>query len=267
MPDGFAVAVDVLAMRFFEGGAGGPDPDLVAAGQALLQRFVPVRAAHPLDHRLGIVASACLAGAGGEGAAAELGGRLQASVAKYATTLHEHEDLVRALFKTQPCVAFDTLMPPHAATRTRTPPEVFDGLDDQRRNPLDEVPAAVILAWCAADPGINHERAASCIRYAEPSEDGDLAWTGLALALPDQAPDKAAVLWRFTGRFRPNAWTGSLAATIERRAWLLPFLEKHSDAAVSRLAKSERERLLREADEARVWEARLARERGGGFEP
>ncbi len=229
LTDGWAVAVDVLAMRLLSrmGDTADLEP-LLNLGRSLLSRIEPASNAHQrLDHDLSTLALTSLIGAPGEAAAVELCRILATNFATQILSFHEFHSLVGALFKAQPFAALDAFSIPAVSYGWRYPTilSMFDGLSAYHAHPLKNIPDDVILEWCARKPVSNYVVAATGVPYCHTDPNGTLAWTNLATKLLERAPDPITVLTRFIARFEPRSWSGSRAAIVEANAELLVQIE------------------------------------------
>lgn len=269
-PQGWPVAIDILAMRFHSTFANdGERLGMAALGRELLLQFDPLAKSHrELGYNLATLASACLDGPDAQNTAATLCGALAGAFIKRTLALHELHALVLALFRRQPMAALDAFaLASSEPEENRNLLRMFDEFVEHFRHPLREVSDEAILAWCAQDPGRNYEAAASCIPFSKASAGPSVAgWSDIALQVLRRAPDRVAVLRCFVERFSPMAWSGSRAAIVEANAALLTPIEEWDDPEVARLAREERERLLEEAWMEREREAEWHGRRDERFE-
>ena len=74
--------------------------------------------------------------------------------------------------------------------------------------------------------------------------------------LLERAPDPGAVGRTLATRFRPSGgWSGSLAVILEGRKRLLTELEEHADSRLVEFAIAEGQRLAKDIEAQRKWEA------------
>lgn len=259
-PDGWAVAIDILAMRLGSDGGDRTNFDLLLdLGRDLLSKIDLTRQSHKhLDHDLATVASVCLVGATGRSAAAAVCQLLAGAFGSQAISSYDLHDFVRAIFRVQPSVALDAFLQPPSKFRLRYPNilSMFEDVTKFHRYPISEIEDEVILNWCEEHPGRNFVAAATSIPYCQMSSDGGgLVWTDLALKLLQKAPEPQQILRTLAARFSPHSWSGSRAAIIEANSQLLTVQEQSNNAKLAQVARQERERLLSEALEERCLES------------
>lgn len=270
-PNGWAVAVDILAMRLFSDAGDRTNFDvLYRLGRDLLLKVDPTQeSSKRRDHDLGRLASVCLAGGAGEPAAAIVCGSLAGAFGDRAISFHDLHDLVAAIFRVQPMAALDAFLGPATEYRWGYPTvlSMFEDVAKYHRHPMSEIKDEVILNWCAEEPSRNFVAVATAIPYSRASSDGSTpVWTELALRLLERAPEPCSVLRAFVARFMPHSWSGSRAAIIEANAQLLTVQEESGDTNLAYVARQERERLVSEAREKRRLESEWSHRENERFE-
>lgn len=270
-PDGWEIAVDILAMRLRSDAGDRTNFDLLLElGRDLLLKVDTTRKSHKqMDYGLETLASVCLAGAAGQPVAAAVCQSLAGAFGSRAISFYDLQGLVRALFRVQPTTALDAFSQPPPEHRFRYPTvlSMFEEISRHIRHPILEIGDEVVLKWCAEDPGRNFVAAATSIPYSRTSSDGaGSIWTEVALKLLERAPEPCDVLRAFIARFSPHSWSGSRAAIVEANAHLLTVQEESGNSGLADLARQERERLLSEAREERRLENERSRREDERFE-
>lgn len=264
---GIDVAVEILSMHVHleSSERRKHEPQVLQAGQELLQRIRFGKDDQRDDYNLASIARACLTGPEAGPIAAEVARRLRQAVAAYETYAFDNDGLLGALLCTQPIAVLDALFGNECGRDVNL--GVFDYLDDHRTNPADEIPRSVLTDWCNRDPSIRYPIAASFITFARSVEkDGPRVWSEQARALLTQATSPKSVLNAFIERFQPSSWSGSLAAQIEANLRLLDDVEGLIPADQISFVIDEKKRLTREIAEQREWETKRDRNRDERFE-
>jgi len=242
------------------------NPDLAAAGRALLAQLPFSHDDRDGSYRLQLVAKAALKGAEGADTVRLVWRNFVAAVGRKETYAFEQQGLVKALFSTQAATLLDEI----AAGDDDTTREMFRLLREAGRvdgNPVDAIPAETLLAWCRAAPATRFLQAAAIIAPVTGGADGAVAqWTPVAQALLEEAPDRVAVLDKFLTQFRPGGWSGSLAAILASRAALLLGLGEHHDRHLAEHSVRAHEKLQLQIAVERQWETREHRSRDERFE-
>jgi hypothetical protein len=267
-PGGHDVAMEILSMRLHSDQADHrpADPDLAAAGRALLTRLTFSHDDRDEGYRLQLVAKAALTGAEGPETARLVWRNFVAAVARQETYAFEQRGLPGALFSAQPAAPLDEI----TAGDDDTTQEMFRLLRDAGRvdgNPVDAIPAETLIAWCRAAPATRFLQAATIITPVIGGTDGAAAqWTPAAQMLLAETPDRAAALDQFLNQFKPDGWSGSLAAILNSRAELLLALGEHHDRQLAEHALRAHANLQRQIAAERQWETNLHRDRDERFE-
>lgn len=162
---------------------------------------------------------------------------------------------MEALCKAQPVTVLDTFFGGTEAER-RQSIRMMGWFGTHLGNPLDAIPESDLIGWCERDPATRYLTMASVASYLRGSEeDASSHWSAIALTILERAPDRVAVLKEFAERFQPSAWSGSLTAILEGRSALLVELEQHADPRVVEFSVAEKERLAKEIEAKRRFEA------------
>lgn len=225
---GVGVALDILHMRFYVSRTEGPPipADLVSLGRDLLVRcdFADMHLMRDLG--LAAVIRTSLAGGDGAPAAARVCASLRATMDEIRLSAGDVNDVLKALFQTQPDIALDTFI---LADRPRASRRIFD-FGFMRGSPVEHVEAVTLQAWADRDPETRYPLLGqsislfTCQQHEETNEISQLF-----LALLAHAPDKAAFLGEVYLRLHPQSWTGSLAGILERRRTALEALTEYPD--------------------------------------
>jgi hypothetical protein len=264
---GYGPAFEILFMRLHSDldQQRPADPDLAAAGRALLERLPFSHDDREEGHELQVAMKAALTGQEGVTTARLICRDLVAAVGRNETYPFEQRGLLRALCATQPAATLDELVAGGEA-----PNELSRLIEDAGRldgNPIDEIPADTLLAWCRLAPDERFPLAARLVTVVIGGENGSAAqWSPAARALLDQAPDQVAVLSNLAGRLRPMSGSGSFAAMMSARAELLRELCDHQNRALATCAQDAYAQLQRQIAVEREWETRDNRERDERFE-
>jgi hypothetical protein len=267
---GFAAAIDILSMRFHAEKHTESDavpPDLVAAGRDLLARANLDSKDQSFDYHLQSIAKVCLAGPEGVPAMHALCAKIRQGLADYTFRMYAHENFLTCLFKLQPRVALDAFFPSSpVADELELDVDDFKGVGDRTSSSLDEVPTSVLLDWCDEAPEQRYPAIAKVVSYFTQKEKVPLEWSPIALTILDRAPDPAAILQTFVGRFSPRSWSGSRAEIVEARAGLLDQLPAHHATAFAEMVATLKAELADDVAKTRKWENERDRERDERFE-
>jgi hypothetical protein len=212
------------------------DADLAQAARELLVARPFRHDDRGRDMRLQRLINAALSGPEAPETARILWRNFADAVARNETYASEQHPLLKELFSGQPTALLDEIGtgdPEHINGMLRLVREATRFGD----NPIDVVPADMLLAWCHKEPRLRFLLAASIVTPVQGGIDGAAAqWTPAATALLEEAPDRVAVLERFLKRFHPMSWSGSLAAILSARAELLRHLGGHPDLRLAECA-------------------------------
>lgn len=263
---GYAVAIDILSMRFHSNvdQIDAHPPELVDAGRKLLANASFDERNSMSDHHLQTIANACLPGREGEGAARSLCERIKKGFSGYSFGAHEHEQLLQNLFKLQPRISLDVFFEKESGDGALNVDD-FDGPSGRRKNPLDGLCQTEIISWCDERPMERYATLSRAISFHS-SEGGGISWTPLAREMLRRAPDRLAVLKHFVGRFSPTSWMGSRAAIVESRLPLLDQLGELEDGSMSQFIRQARADLVEDIARSRKWETDRDSERDERFE-
>ncbi len=266
-PGGHDSAMEIVSMRLHSDHSDHrpADPDLAAAGRALLAQLPFSHDDRDKSYRLQLVANIALTGPEGPETARLVWRNFVAAVTRQETYAFEQQGLIKALFSTQPAALLDGI----TAGDKNSSEEMFRLLRDAGcvdGNPMDVIPAETLLAWCRAAPATRFLQAAAIITPVTGGTDGAAAqWTPAAQALLEEAPDRVAVLDKFLTRFKPGGFSGSLAAILDSRAALLLGLGEHHDHHLAEHAVRAHDALQLQIAVERQWETREHRRRDERF--
>jgi hypothetical protein len=266
-PGGDNVAFDILHMQFF---ADNQDrrahaPELVAAGRELLANLDLSRAGRRDDYTIGGIVSGCLSGDGGYATAEKICERLLMAVDTHATSGVEHNELLAALFRTQPQAALDTLFGGDEK-RSRHGTYLLQGASQVQKNPLAHMSDDALLEWAGRDSTVRYPMIASVVDAFTVTGDSATGWKPISSTLVHSAPDPIAVLRRLIRRLDVESWSASQASALESNARLLALFDTRGNDALAAFVDAHKARLLAEANKARAWENDRDRRRDESFE-
>lgn len=223
LPRGPALAADVLWRYFYRLQKDPPpvyDPSLVALARRVLtlidlEDFNDFR-----DMSVKTLASAVLAGEEGRETARVVGQRLYAGLNADRQWRREAHGLVRALFKTQPEIALDTLV-----DGPEGPVERLFRRFVGRGSPLDIINPDRLTAWADQAAEERYARLGRIMSlFRKDQMDNVLGLNPTFIGLLEQAPNKSVFLGDAYSRVHPNGWSGSLADILASRKSLLDDL-------------------------------------------
>jgi hypothetical protein len=267
-PDGHAVAVEILSMRFHSDRQSGKvhEPELLEAGRDLLRQVTFPVDLRRGDYELANIATAALAGTEGASITGDIGLRLRSAVGAYKAHAYDSAYLVRAMLEVQPLSFLGAVFAGDEEDR-EVGVRLFEDLGHHNRNPADAVPLVLLTQWCDEDPGVRYGLAAAIITYARRAEENSpLSWSEEAVALLTDAPDAGEVLRVIARRFLPMSWSGSRAAIIESNAELLDTLQARVPSLSAAVVEEVRTALRYEIDQERRAELKRDRDQDERFE-
>jgi hypothetical protein len=242
-PGGLDIAIEILSMRISFAANRSSPSELIDIGCELLRRLTFTRRSRTDDYRLGFVAKNCLIGGKGAAAVKVICQNLKDAVSKSETYPFYQADLLNILFSAQPLAALDGMCG-GSQTELDLGVSILDQASQLRRNPFDAIPEPDLLTWCDQQPNIRYPAIASGVTPLQWSaEAGQTRWTNIARQLIDRAPDRVAVLKRFTDEFIPGAWVGTRTSIIESNARLLDELSGYSEPALVEFIAREKSKL------------------------
>jgi hypothetical protein len=189
--------------------------------------------------------------------------KLRSAVSRYKTNAYFHRLLLLGLLEFQPGPTLDGLC-------GGDPEELKHGIRVLRdanihSNVLAVVRDEDILNWSDKEPQIRYPALAKVIGGSDRAgENGQPRWTSIELSFLRRAPDPEAILSEFASRFKPEAWSGSLAEILESNSKLLDQLEPFPElgAAIAR----EKQRVRQMIDWERRHEEKFNRDNYESFE-
>lgn len=248
-PKGFRVGVEILASRLHIDKSSKRElsPEIAAAGCDLI-RETPFSTTESvdLDYDLGQIAEACLGGQAGQQTAQDVLQRLTREVDAQTARAFYFDDLIFALFLTNPTVALDALCGGQI-------PELHRGIGiirDLRRNPVDAVPPQELFGWCDQNSTARYPAIAGVIAMFDNAKDDNLGhWCATAIELLERAPDRIAVLQQYVNRIEP-VWHFELrAGSRTPAATALAALPTFADSELAAHVAKEVDRLQKTAEE------------------
>jgi len=202
-----------------------------------------------LDHDLGRITDTCFAGADAATDAVILCQQLKGSFLAHRAYEFNYTQILTSLFRTQPLIALDEFL--GDKPQNGSEPFIWD-IKFYRKNPLDEVPAEILIAWAQMNPPFRFLNLASAITpFTNSDSKAEPAWTSTALQLLSFAPDRALVLTEYTSHFHPISWSGSLADILESRRSLLCVFLSDTDPQIVTWAQAQDAALGEMATQAR----------------
>tara|TARA_A100001391_G_scaffold153410_2_gene111247 strand:- start:19014 stop:22856 length:3843 start_codon:yes stop_codon:yes gene_type:complete len=246
------------------------------AGKHLLENAMFSREDHQNGHRYKKVAQACLE----EGKDAQVARKICQTLVKglvdYSIYAHDFGGLVGVLADKFPQEVLDELI--GRASKSGEIEELFETRRIAKLNPASRLSAAAIFKWVREAPedrclAIAHvmpiwERPEKEQENRPPLEDyaGPVSWTEPALRLLNECPDPKTVLEIMVERFRPNGWSGSLAAILESRLPLLKELCASPNTEIANAAQAMIGDFSDYIEKQKDWEAKNDRQRDERFE-
>ncbi len=232
LADGVDIALNILHMHFFrDREAGRPrNPSLIEVGRNLLRRANFSKKRTPRGHGLHTVIRVCCAGADGEETAREVCMHIRAEMETAYLSHHDLNQVLKALFETQPAAALDLFLLPGPTPRNRGLFEADRGFG----TPIESMDPVVLRHWAELDAITRYPLLGSAIsmfRRKGEDEDEDDGISPLFLEMLNSTPDKRAFLGDFWTRLRPRGWSGSLADILARRKVQILTLrdDQHTD--------------------------------------
>jgi hypothetical protein len=203
------------------------------------------------EHRFGIIAKNSLIGKMGADTTRTICRNLKAAVEHSETYSFYHRDLLGILLSVQPLAVLEGLCDGDATSL-----ELGIGIlnDCSRWSAFDVLPEEELIAWCEEEPEIRYPGVAGVVTSFRPiPETKESQWTSIGRRLLEKAPNRIAVLRKFTDRFIPRVWKEPRAAAIEANARLLDNLPV-ADPTVAEFVASEKARLAAAVNSARAME-------------
>lgn len=139
---------------------------------------------------------------------------------------------------------------------------------DRNGSALEKVPAEVLIDWCSVSPLDRFDFAAGCCKIFEggSGDDEPKCISKVAVSLAAAAPNKRAVVEKFTTRMKPMSWSGSRAAILESRLPLLMSLNPGDDADLKVALEAAETKIKAWIASERRSEAAEEQEDSGSFE-
>lgn len=245
MPNGSEVAVDILQMRYFGDRQDGIEVDdaLIECGQWLLETS-ELSGSDMRDHRLGEIASVCLAGPIAEQPARRICRRIKGKFDDHSLYSFSASQLLQKLFEAQPIAALDEFLIDEESSNSFRD---FDDFGSSRGSPLESVGIEALEQWVMVNPQVRIPRLANSITLFKAQSDSEQGWSPTFLRLLELAPDKRAFLENVPHRLRPTGWSGSLADILDKRRVFLDQFVQHSDPNISAWAVEQGQRLEAES--------------------
>ena len=252
MPGGLEVAIDSIGMQIHvhrSERAEVPN-DIVLLGRDTLASFDFAASGDNIAYHLKEVAEVCLRGPDAKEAASEFCRRFAQSLRDYKSHADLFAELACTLFKLQPDAALDAFVGQEQTPLGYSLLSRFALSGASVVNCADE---SALLAWVERDPVGRAPLVAAEVNIVVKGDSGNLAWSPVAAKLLAIAPDRAAVLGGFEGRFRPRAWTGSLTEVLRPYNEMTQRLSVDDDPTIAAWASTQLKSMqLRTAAELRT---------------
>lgn len=254
MPNGSEVAVDILQMRYFGDRQDCIEVDnaLIQCGQWLLETS-ELNGSDMRDHRLGEIASVCLAGPIAEQPARRICRRIKGKFDDHSLYSSSASHLLKKLFEAQPIAALDEFLINEESANSLSD---FDDFGSSRGSPLESVGIETLEQWARVNPQVRVPRLANSITLFKAEGESEEGWSPTFLRLLALAPDKRAFLENVPHRLRPTGWSGSLADILDKRRAFLDEFIQHADPNISAWAIEQGQRLEAESRYVRTRERR-----------
>jgi hypothetical protein len=231
---GGPVACEIVGMRVFGRlSAKQPLTDALRATCRAVLAQIDLEDCAKQDFLLGNVVSAAFEGPDWDAEARRFCSKIVNAINRWKVSAREIDDIVAGLARACPSAVLDMIVDARTVQGEYWLAQ-SGAADNSRANPLEAIPIGVYMAWAARKPATRFAVLARVMRFSTKDDaDGRERWTAAALELIDSAPDPVAVLNTFFARFKLDAWSGSLSATLELRLPLLEALTNHSSPVVS----------------------------------
>jgi len=201
----------------------------------------------------------------GEAAARTLLRRLRNALEKGEISPYGIKDVFDALLSVQPRAALDEWVG-EDPRKTRQRRQLAMSLDEEQ-SPMGALDIETMSAWCRSGSSQRWVNLALWIPpFAQEAEDAPFRWSGAAIGLLEQAPDRNGVAAALLGRLSPMSWSGSRADAMRERLPLFDALDPYLDAKGSSILKTMRERFEKDLEHEREHESRSQRVRNESFE-
>jgi hypothetical protein len=255
MPNGSAVAVDILRMRYYGDRQDDVKVDeaLIHCGQLLLET-IELSGNDQHSHTLGEIAAICLADQNAEQAARRICRRIKGKLADRSLYAFNVFYLLQRIFEAQPIAALDEfLSDDHAGD----PFHDFDYFGSNRNSPLKAIESKTLEHWAMINPEVRIPKLADWIPLFKSQDENEGGWSPIFLRLLELAPAKRPFLEKVNHRLRPTGWTGSLADILDKRSLLLAEFKAHSDSVIRDWATEQGDQLQAQSHSERIRERRV----------
>ena len=270
-PDGLAVAVEILSMRFHSdrNAKRASVLEAVDAGKWVLTRYqfhrMNGRAVHE-DYSLATIIRSSLVDDDAKPIVRRLCGDFVAAIGRYDVYAHDYGDSIGALFEVHPFEMLDQLFSGDQKSQSKSV-HLLNDLAQFRANPLHSAADDSIIAWCDRDPRARYPVAAAiALLFKRPGDNAPYEWTSLTQTLLVKAPDPQAVIKEIVHRLDPTSWSGSLATKLESRLRLLERLDLGTAPGLLAVHNEAKTRLKQRVEVERRREIEEDRTRSGRFE-
>ena len=252
MPGGLEVAIESIGMEIYVHRSEKTEVpnDIVLLGRDTLASFDFAASGGNIAYHLKELAEVCLRGPDAKEATSEFCRRFAQSLRDYKSHADLFAKLACTLFKLQPDAALDAFV---GQEQTPLGYSLLSRFALSRASVVNCADEPALLAWVERDPGGRASLVAAEVNIVGKGESGNLAWSPIASKLLAIAPDRAAVLGGFEGRFRPRAWTGSLTEVLRPYIEMTQRLSADCDPTIAEWASTQLKSMqLRTAAELRT---------------
>lgn len=237
-PDGLAVAIDILSMRFH--GVQNCSSVIAALGRELLVQVnydntLSRNTTDGKDYNFAQIANKCLIGADAIEASETICRKL---ISQYG----DYPDLIKVLAKHQPIAFLNSGIHKNS-------------MIGHRDNSLSEISDSIILDWCNDESATRYPEIAQWIKsYQHNATTDSLELTPLVLTIIENAPNVTDVLSAFRNGLYPSMWSGSYANILQQYLPLIVQLKSHPKLEVSTWAYNEERAFIEKIEQQRKWE-------------
>jgi len=236
LPDGYDVALDVLAMRFHSTDKTTIDQKLKQCGHHLLSNAPFGKKRQLEDYNLGVIVKTCLDGEDAIEPATIVCNKFKSALLEYSHSAYEYREFLKDLFSVQPMVSLDVFLGNNEIDNEHIINEL--NWHHEEILPVQNIPIDIIIEWCNKNPNKNFPAIASVITpFKSHGKNIAITWSDSALKIIELAPDKEATLKALSDHLWPQSWSGSRADIVEGRKKLFNDLLDHDDPAVATKAR------------------------------
>lgn len=265
-PAGGNVAIEILKMRF-HGESRSFSEKLLSQARNTLIRFPHEgnKRGNLQDYDISEIAVVSLKGTSAEKDTTIICKNFFDAVTSYRIYAFDFPKYLRVIAKHQPNVFLDELFANNLMTERQLSRIITSDIDQDTRNPIDEINSSVILKWCDIQPDQRYPFIASII-HPFVSVNGQIEWNPIILNIFDKAPDLEIILDNIENLLRPTSWMGSRADIMQGRRILIDTLLHHEKSEISSWAAMQSAKLQEEIIQEREREDNWSRQDDQRFE-